>query len=71
MGMNVFSTNLEWFYMPAFRRQHILHWKEEGQLYGGIFCKRWGDAPLRTIVVTEFLNSSRVARFCNFAYNHS
>ena len=70
-SMNVFSTNLEWFYMPAFRRQHILDWKEEVKQNGGIFRHRWGDAPLRTIVGTTFLNSSRIARFCRFSYNHS
>ena len=70
-AMNVFSTNIEWFYMPAFQQQHILDWKEEVRQDGGIFHHRWGDAPLRTIVGTTLLNSSRIARFCTFSYNHS
>jgi hypothetical protein len=69
--MDVFSTNLEWVRIEAFRRQEIMDWKEEVERNGGIYRHRWGDAPLRTIVATQFLNTSRVGRFCGFSYNHS
>jgi len=70
-SMHVFSTNLEWFYIPAFRRPHILEWKDQVRHHGGVFRHRWGDAPLRTIVAANLFNSSRISRFCSFAYNHS
>jgi hypothetical protein len=69
--MEVFSTNLEWYRVPVFRRKEILEWQDEVEKEGGVYRNRWGDAPLRTVVVTKFLNSSRVARFCDFTYNHS
>lgn len=69
--MRVFSTNIEWFNMPAFRRSEILEWTEQVMESQGIFNHRWGDAPLRTLIATKFFNSSAVARFCNFAYTHS
>jgi hypothetical protein len=69
--MRVFSTNIEWFYMPAFRRADILQWKQLVLQDGGVYDHRWGDAPLRTIVATRFFNKSAVGRFCNFSYVHS
>ena len=69
--MRVFSTNLEWLYIPAFRRPEVLEWKQEVMESQGIFEHRWGDAPLRTLVATKFFNTSAVARFCNFDYAHS
>jgi hypothetical protein len=69
--MDVLSTNLEWMYLPAFCRPEILEWKGEIKMNGGIYRHRWGDAPLRRIVATKFLNQSKVVRFCPFSYNHS
>ena len=70
-AMEVISTNLEWFYMPAFRRPSILEWREKVWHNGGIFRHRWGDAPLRTTMVLTMFHSNRVSRFCPFSYNHS
>ena len=69
--MEVFSTNLEWIFMPAFRRPHLLKWREEVWDNGGIFHHRWGDAPLRTNMVLTMFNSSHISQFCPFSYNHS
>ena len=69
--MEVFSTNLEWMYVPAFRRPDVVAWYDKVGRNGGVFRNRWGDAPLRTVVVAMFFNSSKVSRFCNFSYNHS
>jgi len=69
--MQVFSTNLEWFRMSAFRREEIVEWIEDIDQDGGVYRHRWGDAPLRTILATQFFNSSQVGRFCDFSYNHS
>ena len=69
--MEVFSTNLEWMYVPAFRRPDVVAWYNKVGRNGGVFRNRWGDAPLRTVVVAMFFKKSRVSRFCNFSYNHS
>jgi len=69
--IELFTNNVEWLYLPAFRRPPILEWKEKVRQNGGIFRIRWGDAPLRTIVTTMFFNNSRISRFCSFSYNHS
>lgn len=71
VAMRVFSTNIEWFYIPAFRRPDVVEWENEVMQNGGIYRHRWGDAPLRTILVTRFLNVSAVGRFCQFSYSHS
>jgi Glycolipid 2-alpha-mannosyltransferase len=70
-NMQSFSTNLEFMYIPAFRTPQVLEWKEEVWRNGGIFRKRWGDAPLRAVVTSLFFNKSRVSNFCHFTYNHS
>jgi Glycolipid 2-alpha-mannosyltransferase len=69
--MQVFSTNLEWFYMPAFRHPEVLEWVDAIMQDGGIYDHRWGDAPLRAIMATRFFNETAVGRFCNFTYGHS
>ena len=69
--MNTFSTNLEWVLCTS-----LLTTAYSG-LEGGSQTKWWnnlpllGDAPLQTIVATTLLNSSHIARFCTFSYNHS
>lgn len=70
-NMRVFSTNLEWFFIPAFRRPEVVEWKQQVMDSNGIYNHRWGDAPLRTLEATKFFNTSAVARFCDFAYTHS
>ena len=70
-NMRVFSTNLEWFHMPAFHKPEVLEWKQQVMASNGIYKYRWGDAPLRTVVATRFFNTSAVARFCDFSYHHS
>jgi hypothetical protein len=68
----VYSTNLEWFHMPSFREPAIAKWTEQVRQSGGIWMHRWGDAPLRTIAVNQFMNTSKeVLRFCEFEYAHS
>lgn len=69
--MEVASTNLEWFHMPSFKKQKQLQWKAKVLENGGIFRHRWGDAPLRTLLVSMFFDRHEVTRFCPFEYNHS
>ena len=70
-NMRVFSTNIEWMYVPAFRRPEVLAWMESVLKDGGVYDHRWGDAPLRSILATRLFNKSAVGRFCNFSYGHS
>jgi hypothetical protein len=37
---------------------------------GGIYYHRWGDAPIRTIGVSLFVNESEVHQFTDVAYTH-
>lgn len=71
MEMRVFSTNIEWFHIPAFQRPDVVEWIDEVVQSGGIYRHRWGDAPLRTILATRFFNTTAVGRFCQFSYQHS
>jgi hypothetical protein len=68
--MDVFSTNLEWMHVPSFRRPDIEAWHQKVLKSNNIFYFRWGDAPLRTVIVNHFLYNSSF-QFDAFSYGHS
>lgn len=37
---------------------------------GGIYRYRWGDAPVRTLAVTQFLEKNQVVKFRDIGYSH-
>jgi mannosyltransferase len=37
---------------------------------GGIYTKRWGDAPIHTLGISLILNKSEVHRFVDIGYRH-
>ena len=65
----VYSTNIEWMYLPAFQTRDMLQWINDS--LWGVWTYRWGDAPLRTVSVPAFFPSWRVTHFCNYSYGHS
>lgn len=37
---------------------------------GGIYKKRWGDAPIHTLLLPAYLQPNQIHRFTDFAYQH-
>ncbi|CAF0734293.1 unnamed protein product, partial [Didymodactylos carnosus] len=37
---------------------------------GGIYKYRWGDAPIHTLIISQFLNRNEVVRFRDIGYFH-
>jgi len=37
----------------------------------GIYSGRWGDSPIRNVMLSYFWSPSHVIRFCNLIYHHS
>lgn len=45
-------------------------WLRRVDEYGGIYRHRWGDAPIRTLAVTQFLEQNQVVKFRDIGYAH-
>jgi len=37
---------------------------------GGIYTKRWGDAPIQTLLLNTYLTGKEIGRFVDFDYQH-
>ena len=61
-----------------FEISHISIWKHSKWIEfinsigstGGIYTKRWGDAPIHTLGISLILNKSEVHRFIDIGYRH-
>jgi alpha 1,2-mannosyltransferase len=53
-------------------RDHLLMqaWLQAVDLNGGIYRHRWGDAPVHTLALTQFMKQDQIIRFRYFGYMH-
>jgi alpha 1,2-mannosyltransferase len=65
-------------YYNNFHIAHCKLWTEEPfksalehiDQHGGIYTRRWGDAPIQTLLVKQYLPASERHQFTSFGYTH-
>ena len=64
-------TNFAIANVSVFRDHPLIQaWLHEVDDNGGIYRSRWGDAPLHTLALTQFIERKHIARLRYFGYFH-
>jgi hypothetical protein len=63
-------NNFEVVNLKIFTEESIKNYLSELKRSGRIYEYRWGDAPLRTFMVSLFLEQNQIIRFDNIDYEH-
>jgi alpha 1,2-mannosyltransferase len=67
----IFFTNCAIANVSLFRDHPLIHaWLHEADDNGGIYRSRWGDAPVHTLALTQFIERKHIARLRYFGYFH-
>jgi len=71
-GAPIYYNNFEVVYVPFFtERKDVQRFINEFYFSHYIYTHRWGDAPLRYLLINTFLNASKdVRQFCEVNYIH-
>jgi alpha 1,2-mannosyltransferase len=68
---SIFYNNLELSNASMWRNEpRIAAWLRQVDESGGIYQHRWGDAPIHTLAVTQFIERDQVIRLRDFGYFH-
>ena len=64
-------TNFAIANVSLFRDHQLIRaWLQTAENHGGIYRYRWGDAPIHTLALTQFLPRQDIVRFRYFGYMH-
>ena len=66
----MYYTNFELGYFPAFRDIEYKNFFHAIDQSGGILINRWGDAPIKFAAIRTMFSNQRVIGFRNFSYSH-
>ena len=67
----IIFTNFAIANVSIFRDHPMIRtWLKSVDRNGGIYRHRWGDAPLHTLAITQFLTRNDIVRFRYFGYMH-
>jgi len=66
----VFYNNFEISDLSVWRSPEYRDYIDYIDRTGGIYYRRWGDAPIKTIAVTLFLSKNHVYQFKDISYRH-
>ncbi|CAF2092253.1 unnamed protein product [Rotaria magnacalcarata] len=70
-SLAIIFTNFAIANVSLFRDHSLIRaWLHKVDLNGGIYRHRWGDAPIHTLVLTQLIPRTQVARFRYFGYMH-
>jgi alpha 1,2-mannosyltransferase len=69
-NLRCFYTNFEILDMSILKNEKIQNFINEVIKSNNIFNYRWGDAPLRTIMISLFIDKSKIVRFKSINYRH-
>ena len=70
-SLALFYTNFAIANVSLFRDHPLIQaWLHEVDDNGGIYRSRWGDAPLHTLALTQFIERKHIARLRYFGYFH-
>jgi hypothetical protein len=70
-SLSIVFTNFAIANVSLFRDHSLVRaWLHRVERDGGIYRFRWGDAPIHTLAVTQFLERDQVVRFRYFGYMH-
>lgn len=67
----VFYNNFEISHQSVWQSPEVSAWMDTVRKSRGIYLSRWGDAPIRTLAVSMFVDPMRVHRFSDLAYTHA
>ena len=67
----VFYNNFEISHASVWTSSKFTAWFQAVQAARGIYTTRWGDAPIRTLAVSMFVDPKRVHRFSDIGYTHA
>ncbi|KAG0672002.1 hypothetical protein C6P40_000396 [Pichia californica] len=65
-----FWTNFEIGNLNIFRSNDYNNIFKELDKFNGFYYERWGDAPIRTLILSLILKHPQIKRFENFGYQH-
>lgn len=65
-----FWTNFEIGDLNTFRSKEYSYLFNELDKYNGFFYERWGDAPVRTLILSLILKYPQITRFKDLGYQH-
>lgn len=69
--LKIFYNNFEVVHVPTFIGEPAIQaFVDAVDNTGNIYARRWGDAPLRTVLCKLFLHPHEIHKFCNFDYYH-
>jgi alpha 1,2-mannosyltransferase len=70
-SFSIFYNNLELSNASMWRNEpRIAAWLREVDEAGGIYHHRWGDAPIHTLAITQFIERDQVIKLRDFGYFH-
>lgn len=70
-SFSIFYNNFELSNASMWRDEpHISAWLREVDATGAIYDHRWGDAPIRTLAVTQFIAREQVIKLRDLSYFH-
>jgi len=67
----IYYTNFEISSMSVWKSKKYCRLVDYIDRAGGIYYRRWGDAPIKTIAVTLFIARNQTHRFADIAYKHN
>ena len=67
----IYYTNFEISDMSVWKSQKYCQLVDYIDRRGGIYYRRWGDAPIKTIAVTLFVARNQTHHFSDVAYKHN
>lgn len=69
-NLRMIYNNFEVVNLEIFKEESVINYLSELKKSGFIYQYRWGDAPLRTFMVSLFLEKNQIVRFDNIDYEH-
>ncbi|CAF3308825.1 unnamed protein product [Rotaria socialis] len=66
----IIFNNFELCNGSLWREPRMEAWLRQVDKSEGIYKYRWGDAPIRTLAVTQFLEKNQVVKLCDIGYSH-
>lgn len=66
-----FWTNFEIGNLNLFRSNQYLSLFQKLDSFNGFYYERWGDAPIRTLILSTILKKGEIKRFKDIGYEHS
>ncbi len=70
-SLAIISTNFAIANVSLFRDHSLMRaWLHKVDRNGGIYRHRWGDAPIHTLAVTQFLEPDQIVQLRYFGYMH-